>query len=226
MRDERDGIDNTADDAGPDMDREILIGRVIDGEASPADWDALRAMADRDPTLWSDLRWTQKQHELLSSVVGERTRAADHAELDRALADPAPMVRRIEVAGRYGGWLAAACLVLLWSLGINPLATTGGDAGQAAGIMPTAAQQAPDEALQGYLDAGRRAGRVIDEVPERVVVEARPLEDGRRVEVLYIRQILEREIVDQVYSLTQDETGAERTVPVRLVPQDIQRTAW
>ncbi len=221
MRDERDDSMETGADAG--LDREVLIGRVIDGEASPADWDALRALASSDPTLWNDLRWTQQQHELLACALGEQTRVAEHVDLEHALADPSPMVRRIEVVGRYGGWLAAACLVLLWSLGINPIAGTQG-AGQAAGLG--AVVPAPEQALQDYLDAGRRTGRVIDEVPDRVVVEARPLDDGRRVEVLYIRQILEREIVDQVYGLTEDETGAQRTIPVRLVPPSTPKTAW
>lgn len=225
MREGPDDMLTTPEDGDPRLEREVLIGRVIDGEASPEDWDALRALAASDPTLWNDLRWTQRQHELLASAVGERARVADHVDLDRALADPSPMVRRIELAGRYGGWLAAACLVLLWSLGINPLASDG--AGQSAGLGPVvAADPGPDQALRSYLDAGRRAGRVIDEVPQRVVVEARPIDGGQRVEVLYIRQILEREVVDQVYGLTQDETGAEQTIPVRLVPPSDTPGVW
>ncbi|MEZ6242499.1 MAG: hypothetical protein R3B57_05590 [Phycisphaerales bacterium] len=223
MRDDPADIMATPDD--PSLEREILIGRVIDGEASPEDWDALRALASSDPTLWNDLRWTQRQHELLATAVGGATACADHVDLDRALADPSPMVRRIELVGRYGGWLAAAAVALFWSLGINPLASGGG---QSAGLGPigVATPQGPDQALQNYLDAGRQAGRVIDEVPDRVVVQARPLDGGQRVEVLYLRQILEREVVDQVYGTTQDETGAQHTVPVRLVPPTQGSGVW
>lgn len=208
-----------------DTERDVLIGRVIDGEASPADWDSLRAMAGEDPTVWTDLRRTQRQHELLCAAIGQSISVADGVELDHALSNPAPMVRRLELVGRYGGWAAAACLALLWGLGIEPGDTTG--RGQVAGIGPVAVRPAgPDEAFEQYLVAGREAGTVIDEVPDRVVVQATPLEDGRRVEVLYLRQILEREVVDQVYRMTQDETGAERPVPVRIQPSQSPRGVW
>lgn len=221
-----DGIDSTGSLREElDTERDVLIGRVIDAEASPADWDSLRAMAGEDPTVWTDLRRTQRQHELLCAAIGQSISVADDVELDHALSNPAPMVRRLELVGRYGGWAAAACLALLWGLGVRPGDT--GASGPIAGLGPVVGQPAgPDEAFQRYLSAGREAGTVIDEVPDRVVVQATPLEGGQRVEVLYLRQILEREVVDQVYRMTKDETGAERPVPVRIQPSQAPKGVW
>ena len=208
-----------------DLRREILIGRVIDGEASPEDWDALRALAEQDPEIWSDLNRTQRQQELLCSVVTEVSSVADEIEIDDALVDPAPMVRRVQLVGSWGGWAAAAALALFWALGINPLQSNTG--GQVAGPFATGQPElTPDDALNRYLDTGREAGRVIREVPDRVVVRAAPLDGGQQVEVFYLRQILEREIVNQVYRETVDEMGNQLTVPVRLEQDTSGGSIW
>ncbi len=211
-----------SDDA---LRREILIGRVIDGQALPDDWDALRALAEQDPAVWDDLNETQRQQELLCAGVSRVTAVADEIEIDDALVDPEPMVRRLRLVGSWGGWAAAASLALLWSLGINPLQS--GTGGQAAGPFATLQPDlTPDDALNQYLDTGREAGRVIREVPDRVVVRAEPLNGGRQVEVLYLRQILERQIVSQVYRESVDELGNELAVPVRLEPDTSGGSIW
>ena len=214
--------ENGADEA---LRREVLITRVIDGEASCDDWDALRALADRDESVWADLNETQRQQELLCGAVSRVCAAADGVEIDDALTDPAPMVRRIQLVGAWGGWAMAAGLALMWALGINPLESSTG--GSVAGAIPASnVSIRPDDALAQYLETGREAGRVIREVPDRVVVRAEPIQGGERVEVFYLRQILERQVVDQVYRETMDELGNELTVPVRLEPDRVGGSVW
>ncbi len=218
---------NINDERAPSDDalrREILIGRVIDGQALPDDWDALRALAERDPATWADLNETQRQQELLCASVSRLCAVADEIDIDDALVDPEPMVRRLRLVGTWGGWAAAASLALLWSLGINPLES--GTGGQAASAIPMGVNLEPDDALRQYLDSGREAGRVIREVPDRVVVRAEPLNGGRQVEVFYLRQILERQIVSQVYRESVDEMGNELAVPVRLEPDTSGGSVW
>ena len=41
----------------------------------------------------------------------------------------------------------------------------------------------------------------------RVVVRARPTEDGRGVEVVYVRRVLERAVVNELYQISEDEHG-------------------
>ena len=54
--------------------------------------------------------------------------------------------------------------------------------------------------------SGVEDARVLGEL-SRVVVRAQPTEDGRGVEVVYVRRVLERKVVDELYQITEDEHG-------------------
>jgi hypothetical protein len=201
--------------------RDGLISRVIDGEASEADWSALRTLAGTDPSVWTDITETQRQHEALCLAVDEAGSMAEDVELpERELLTPAERFeRRMDAFRAWGGWAAAAAILLVWFTGV-PSGTLGGGGTQSAGLGPTDwSQVAPEEALERYIDRGRQTGRVLAEVPERVVLETRPLERGEGLEVVYLRQILEREIVDpsRMYRMGQNEFGQAAIVPTRAV---------
>ena len=68
------------------------------------------------------------------------------------------------------------------------------------------------------MSAGRKAGRVIAEMPEQVVVETRPMPDGS-IEVMYLRQVIERRVIDQAYRQVRDDAGNTIAVPVRFEPR-------
>ncbi len=201
--------------------RDELIGRVIDGEASESDWQSLRALAQADPSVWSDLTATQRQHELLADMVDEVGTIADGVEIPAGeLMTPAERFqRKMDGVRAWGGWAAAAAVVLVWFTGLPaPIAGGEGAAPTQASLVPTPViASTPDEALSRYLDAGREAGTVIGVMPDKRVIESRPLADGSGVEVLYVRQILEREFVpaDQVFKVGRDEFGARSIVPAR-----------
>jgi len=57
-------------------------------------------------------------------------------------------------------------------------------------------------------------------VPDRLVIETIPQADGS-IEVVYLRQIIERRVTDQVFRESKTDSGA--TVPVRIPASDIQR---
>ena len=61
------------------VDRDILISRVIDGEATPEDWTAMRAMAERDASIWGDLVAAQQDHAELCAIVSRAADAAGNA---------------------------------------------------------------------------------------------------------------------------------------------------
>ena len=49
---------------------------------------------------------------------------------------------------------------------------------------------------------------VIAEVPERILIETRPTDNGRGFELVYVRQIIERTVVPDLYQFhSQDEMG-------------------
>lgn len=206
---------NHLDPSTPDG-RDLLISRVIDAEASPEDWSSFRALAEADPTVWRDLADAQRQNEVLGEAFRDEVRVADSVELPELIADEAPFQRRLDSIGRWGGWAAAAAILLVWSTGL-PLGSN-----QNAALIPigTALSDAtPDEAMDRYIEAGQRAGRVVGEMPDRLVIETIPQGDGS-IEVVYLRQIIERRVTDQVFRESKTDSGA--IVPVRIPAAEIQ----
>lgn len=208
--------DRNHDDTAGDR-RDLLISKVIDGEASEADWSAFRALAEADPAVWGELARTQRQHEALSLLVDGVSAIADGVEIPRGeLLTPGERFdRRMSAVRAWGGWAAAAAVLLVWFTGLP--APTGQSGPSRAGLSPAGwvdpNEQTPEWALARYLDSGQRTGRVVGEVPERVVLDTRPAPGG--VEVLYLRQFVEREIVgqDRVYRLGRDEFGQGALLP-------------
>jgi hypothetical protein len=72
-----------------------------------------------------------------------------------------------------------------------------------------------DDAYQAYMDFGKKDGRVVDEVPDRVLVRSTPVATGQGYEVVYLRQIVEKVIVKDLYQFSgEDERG--QPTPIRL----------
>jgi len=221
-------VDQTGDSVGGAAPRDVLVSRIVDGAATPEDWASLRTLASTDPTVWADLSETQGAHERLSAAVGEAIAIADSVELPAAAPDHEGVGRRLELVRSWGGWAAAAMLAVVWWTGV-PVQTGAGGGGGVGGatgasrpmtagtggptlIDPGPSSTTADDALRRYIDLGRAEGSVIAAMPEEVVLETRSLGNGS-AEVLYLRQILERRVVDEFYRLGTDDLG--RPVPVR-----------
>lgn len=205
-------------------ERDVLISRVIDGEASRADWQRLRTMAESDASIWSELEEAQQMQSTLCAEVAPLLEGAGAVELPSDHAEQT-FSRQLARVGAWGGWLAAAAVGLAWSLGVPQAAThTGATSGMGPSIPAGYVRiDSPEDALQTYVARGRDAGSVVGLVPEPRIVETRSLPDGSGVEVLYVREILERRLVDQVYRLSQDDAGNVRPVQVPIVPASERR---
>ena len=218
----------------PQDDRDEMLSRIVDAEASSADWLRFRELAAGDPAVWAELSVMQRQQdELVRAVERATTPAArvelDEAELDRAMPDERLRLQgRLDVVSRWGGWAAAAALVLVWATGFRP-AAPGGNGGGAmdgmrgsgsfveAGLGPRLQEATPSDAFERYLSAGKATGSVLGEMPDRVVLSTTPLESGV-VEVVFLRQIIERRVVDEVYRPSRDEHGDRVVLPARVAP--------
>lgn len=194
-------------------DRDILISRVVDGTALEHDWAALEALGNRDPSLWRELAQSQRQHAGLVSAVTAATRVAEQTEL---VIPETHVVGRLSTFARWGGWAAAAAVAVAWLGGQQPSATQGPTAGF-SGASPVPAITTPAEALNEYLRLGARDGNVLGEMPAKVVLQTIPASDGSaRYDVYYLRQIVERATVDDLYRVSSDETGRSvAPVPTR-----------
>jgi hypothetical protein len=69
-----------------------------------------------------------------------------------------------------------------------------------------------DDAFERYLELGHNEGRIITELPARML-EIESAEGGGMV-VYYVRQLLERERVNEMYHYGEDELGRPMPVPI------------
>lgn len=187
---------------------DVLIGRVVDGEAFASDWEALEKLAGADGGVWERLGRAQRSHARLERDVEDAIALADLVEIPRAAVASQSMNLRIR---QYGGWAAAAALALAWAglSGVLPVRS-----GNTAGLGPSLSA---DEAYEQYVDRGTTSGRLIRELPLQLV-QARDLGEGRGKEVLYYRMLLERRTVPDVsvLSVQSDEHGDPRLVPMKI----------
>jgi hypothetical protein len=188
---------------------EVLMSRLADGEATARDWESFKTVADRDPTLWREMAEYQRDHAELSQMVQAAIAVADavdapaHAHMEQRMTD------RLRIFGAWGGWAAAAAVGLMWVVGQSALTAQPGMERNTAGLINT-----PGEFLKGYLEKGKATGQVVGEMPDKILVETRPVTDGAGYEVTYIRQIIERTIVPDLFTFGVNDAG--QPVPIRL----------
>lgn len=213
-----------AGDAGDELSRrEALLTRVVDCEATDAEWAEFRAMADAEvpagaPSAWRDLAEAQRTQALMAGAVGEVLAVAEGVEAPAAsrglrlvgAGGGVTPLRRMVAAG---GWLAAAAaLGLAWANGwmTRPAGSAGAGEPAQASVIPAGLYriETPEDAVRVYKEKGRQAGSVVDELPQRVLVQAVAKEccPGEYT-VVYVRQFVERADVKDLYQFAQDETG-------------------
>jgi hypothetical protein len=206
-------------DHDPNFDRlaaEAILERIADGESTAADWAAFRAAANIEPSLWQELAEAQRTHTELCAQVQAAIAVADTIEAPMEEHLTESLTQRIRVVASWGGWAAAAAVLLAWAVGLTP--GSGRIGGSNAGLVPTP-PGTPDQALQTYLDIGQQAGLVVGELPTKVMIETVPSSSGQGYEVFYIRQIVERTVVPELFQTEGvDEQGRFRISPAQLAP--------
>lgn len=201
---------------------DILIGRVVDGEATPSDWGELEHMSKADAGLWQRLAQSQRAHARLERAVEDEIAVSELVELPEPVSVIASFRSRWQV---WGGWAVAAGLALAWlGAGSGPAMFRGSGAS-----TPTAvAGLNLDEMLNQYVTKGRESDRVVNVMPLQLL-KTNPLEQGQGTEVFFVRPIVERMIVTDFrpLSVQVDEAGQARKVigntPIR--PEDLVRPA-
>lgn len=221
----------TTHPAHPEPDRDVLISRVVEGRARGEDWQALRRLAEHDSAVWAELALSQDQASHLAqgleAALAEASAVAlPHRTLSLVGHDSlSPAGRGVNSRLRAAlPWALAATLGLAfgsqyWFKPVQPTGTM-----QTGGLLPVAAAPAlstPEEAMQAYLDLGRQQGTVVGELPERRVIESRPAPGGEGYEVLFIRQVLERAVVKDLYRTGTDDRGRTVLLPAS-VPTPVE----
>jgi len=191
---------------------DILISRIVDGAADPADWDEIQRLADADPDTLRRLAEAQRRESALHTALGAVLNAADQAELPDAHSHAVYSFRTRLMS--WSGWAAAAVVGLAW-LTATGVINRGQSTGPIAGL-PVAGST--DAALEQYQMLGYAEGRVLGELP-LVLIQSSRLDDGR-AEVTYLRRVLERRTVTDVYEPGIDAEGQPTLVPVRITGAD------
>lgn len=194
-----------------ELERDVLIARVVDAEAGEGDWAALRAMGERDPAVWRELAEAQLQAAALARGVGEAVAIADRVDAPTHAHDRLRPGARLRRGSAWLGWAVAAGLTLAWGtggLGTSP----GAGPGSSASLVPGLGSA--EDAYKRYLDLGQQQGFVVGEMPTQVLIHAQPVEDGV-YEVTYLRQIIEKARVRGVYGVGEDELGQPVRIPIQ-----------
>ncbi len=189
---------------------QLMVSRVIEPDATSEQWDELTAAASSNPTLWRRTAEALRDHQAMTRAVNGSIAIADDVSttprtsrvVHRLAVDSAPS-ERLQLL-RWSGWAVAALVALAWVSGLSNVQPTGN--GFQAGVGSQVLSAA--DLLERYLVQGRREGRVFDEVPEKILVQSRPSPTGDAVEVIFIRQILERMTLPDLYQYQgEDESG-------------------
>ena len=190
---------------------QLLMSRAVDGDATTDQWDELTALAAKDPSVWRQLAETLRDHSGFARAVNAQVAVAETVSLPspqhaRAAVPPGPRTEPFAHASRWSGWTVAAAIAIAWLAWIFNVADT------ARGVEPPPPVQVASlpaaDLLQAYLDRGKQEERVIGEVPDRILINTRPAATGQGYELVYVRQILERAVVPDLYQFQgQDERG-------------------
>ncbi len=231
-------LDNITNDDSPERhdaleNVDLLISRAVDGHTSRAEWVLLELAAAEDASVWRRLALAHRDQSLLARGVGEVVAGAELVDLpspleaerwasrSEHLSESRPGMGSLRA---WGGWAAAAILTFAVVVQTNRLGTAQTQVSdslktpvnsQSAGMLSTAS-----DAWNAYLNRGKQEGRVLGEVPDAVLVDSQPVADGEGYEVVYVRQVLERAHVADLYRFSHDAAGTPRPVRVRvMVPQ-------
>lgn len=207
-------------------DDDVVVSRLLDGRGGAADWRRLREVVTADGSAWERVIGAAGDHDSLGAALADIGARADGTDLAAAppAAEPEETLRiaRHAADGRRSdrsarsarlGWLVAACMALgIVSVALRPKEMQGplNTAG------PNLDALTASDFMNGYKERASKDGTLVAEMPQRVVLESRPSADGKGHEVLYLRQFIERAVVDDLFKFGIDESGRPVMVPASL----------
>jgi hypothetical protein len=196
-----------ADDAffEDELEAEVLISRMIDGEAGDTDRARFELLATAEPDLWRQLALRQQDQTLLTEEVATATDAIDQIELRRSWLMPGRLTWVLSLSG----WAALIIVALSW--GATALMNQQLSAREHGPTLEEASTLlSPEQHLLHYREAPYVVG---DMEPE--VLDVEPLSDGR-VAVRFVRRFEEVAFLDPSRELPVDENGELTSDPLRL----------
>jgi hypothetical protein len=209
---------------------DILISHVVDGESNAEQWRELEALAAQDPRIWRELAEMQRDAAALRSAMRCGGDIAERIGLPAKTAVAAPIgagatgggmpeqdieIRtfrhphhpqapqlRLNRLGTWTGWAAAAVITIIASVQLSQKQNvTGGNTPVVPATLGGPIAQSAGELFDQYLATGQKDGTVLGEVPGKMLVESRPAPSGQGFEIIFVRQVVERAIVPDLYKI-------------------------
>ena len=203
---------------------DIILSRIADRIAGDADWQELEALAANDATVYQRLAEALRYEDALRTEVEAEIARADAIDLQPArhsevAVSTSPATEsshatdedRIERehASRKTSWAIAACgwaatllFAVMWMDASQTTDYRPSDLAANDGLATPAVSIDNLPVEEAYYDLDTR---FIGELP-KVLVETQPAIDGG-FEVVYVRRIVERTVVDDFYQVGEDELG-------------------
>jgi hypothetical protein len=206
-----DGHASAASMSEPGVDHaDILIGRMLDDEATSDDCEHFERMAHQHPSLWKALALRQQDMMRLSRTMDERTRTADDVELPGTRRGD--VNRKLSALLTLSGWAALIVVAALWMTTAQSDRMFDASANRVAVAPPV--DMTADDHFAAYLQAGRDSGQVINQLPP-TLLEQIELPDGR-LRLRIMRRVEESLIVDPDQQPETDQYGNLMTDPSKL----------
>ncbi len=203
----------------PGVEDDVLIGRIVDGEATPRDRSRFEHLAASNESLWRTLALRQIDMATLTERLAQHTDSAEYVDVLPGGRDRG----RLNWTLIASGWAAVIVVAVVW-------ATNAGNGGHgdlapgrplpAGGAQSTVAPLTPDEHLKKYLAASFVLGEL-----DPILLETQQLGDGRH-RIRFVRRIEEYADVDLLPRDLADDTGRLTIDPADLrgkPPSDDQR---
>lgn len=193
---------------------EILITRIVDGEAFEDDWREFEALASTDAALWQRLARAQREQDMLERDVQDAVAVAELIDIPNASVHSFALMARFR---QYSGWAVAAIISLALLTVMGYQVTGSGTPGNQAGVMMTIPADMPAEQIfESYMDNGLAQGVVVGEGPT-LLVDVQILTGGNGYVVQVMRQIIERrELQDlQMFNQVRQPNGQLDYIPMR-----------
>jgi hypothetical protein len=208
-------IRNGDDESGkPELEAEVLMTRIVDGEATDHDRERFTRLAEANPEMWRRLALRQQDMTLLKARVEHELSVIDQSEVPQsAVANNARMH-----LGPSLRWLIAlsslAAVVVISAIWFaSSIHTQDSQNVQGGNLIPagnSAAELTPDEHLRLYL----QAGFVIGELPP-TLLQVDEMSDGRKAARI-LRRIEEVIILPSDQDVPVDDQGALTKPPSEL----------
>lgn len=194
----------------PASEADILIGRLVDGEADEQDRADFEQLADSEPRLWRDVALRQQDMFALTDEIDRELAAAVAMELP----DYAAQNRGLRWAVAITGWAAVLVVVIIWSFMAGQQGITAPATGARPVVHPPAISGADgltaDEHLALYLQ-----GQFVMGELDPILLETEELPDGWTA-YSYLRRIEEYVILPPDHPLPVDDKGRFVTDPAEL----------